>query len=220
MGRGESKIKKGSPGAAGDINSSFDPNAVGFTRFETLKEAIGTRGKPMSVEKAVAGANPYHNNEYSEFSENCQRCVLATEMRMRGYKVVAQPTYEGDTAATTKFVNPNTGRVYKEYFGAFQDAKTILVSDQKDFEQRLKSYGDGARVALSFGWEGAGYGHVLNVVYKKGAIRYVDGQTGEYFKGKQLWGEIKPGTAAITRLDNLKISNRMKEYVEPEGRRK
>ena len=217
MGRG---LSKGTPSGGSGGGGEFNKNQVGLERIGTLKEAIGTKGKPMGETKAVEGANPYYKGGSAEYTENCQRCVVATELRMRGYDVVAKPTYEGDTLPTTAFMNAKTGQVYKRYMGAFQGAKTKKVSGQKDFESQVIEGGSGSRYALSFGWKGSDYGHVINVVNKKGKVRYVDGQTGKYYSGKELWSQIKNGSATITRLDNLKISDRAKKSVEPTGRRK
>ena len=48
---------------------------------QTLRQALGTRGRAMSMEKAASGANPYYDGSYREFSENCQRAVVAYEAR-------------------------------------------------------------------------------------------------------------------------------------------
>ncbi len=52
----------------------------------------------MSVKDAYAGANPYYDDtgSHAEYNMNCQRCVVAYELRRRGYDVVALPTYQGD----------------------------------------------------------------------------------------------------------------------------
>ena len=71
-------------------------NAPNVQGPETLREALGNKGRPMSIEKAVLGANPYYDGSYKEFSENCQRAVVAYEARRRGYDVTAQPTFQGD----------------------------------------------------------------------------------------------------------------------------
>ena len=45
---------------------------------------------------AMLDTNPNYNGDYKEFSENCQRVVVAYEARRRGYDVQAQPTFKGD----------------------------------------------------------------------------------------------------------------------------
>ena len=62
----------------------------------TLKDALGTRGNPKSMASAMLDSNPNYNGDYKEFSQNCQRVVVAYEARRRGYDVEAQPTFKGD----------------------------------------------------------------------------------------------------------------------------
>ena len=60
-----------------------------------LRATIGTKGNSIGIEEAIKGANPFYNTSGAEgdFSQNCQRCVVAYELRRRGYDVVALPTY-------------------------------------------------------------------------------------------------------------------------------
>lgn len=99
-----------------------------------------------------------------EFSENCQRAVVAYEARRRGYKVTAQPTYEGDKL-------PQIVKSNGRWQGAFKGAKTEMVSGknakevQKNIESKMKQYGNGSRAVVGVQWKNGG-GHVFNVERK------------------------------------------------------
>lgn len=210
-----------------ELNPSGEGNArqiwtgnVGFQEYDTVGDAIGRKGRAMSLESAVLGANPYYSPETSEFSENCQRAVIAVEMRRRGYDVTAQPTYPGDKLPETAFINRRTGRVYERFTGAFKGAKSENVRGLADIESKMKGYGDGSRAALAFGWKKGNAGHVINVEYKNGKLHFVDGQVGGKYNPAELMSKVKDGTVTLTRLDNLRISSRMKKSVEKTGRRK
>lgn len=185
---------------------------------DTLKEALGTKGKPMSIYNAVKGANPYYDGSYKEFSENCQRAVIATEARMRGYDVTAQPTFKGDKLPNTAHVNPKTGVKNGFWQGAFKGAKPEKTPTQASVESKMKEYGNGSRGILQVTWKHGG-GHALNVVNNGGKIEYVDGQIGAKYSGKQLFKQIRSNSTQLTRTDNLKFSDRAKKSVEKAGSR-
>jgi len=207
----------GGSGAGGEWSKG-----LGMQNIDTLKEALGSKGRSMSIETAVRGANPYYDptGTYKEFTENCQRAVVAYEARRRGYDVVAQPTFKGDTLPQA---NVN-GKGNDRWQGAFQNAKNEKVggrtADQalKNVESKMQEYGNGSRAVLGVQWKNGG-GHVLNVERKNGKTQYVDAQVGGKYTAKELFSKIKPGSATLVRTDNLKFSDRAKKSVETSGRR-
>ena len=94
MAKGGRGGKRGGGGGGPDNNFSDMPSDYKIPN--TLEEALGKKGKEMSMADAFFDANPYYSDNYAEFSQNCQRCVFAYEMRRRGYDVTALPTYRGD----------------------------------------------------------------------------------------------------------------------------
>ena len=187
---------------------------------ETLREALGTKGRPMSMENAVRGANPYYDGTYKEFSENCQRAVIAYEARRRGYNVTAQPTFEGDKLPEANVGGHGNGR----WQGAFQNAKSESVGGknaqavQNNIENKMKEYGNGSRGIVKVQWNN-GEGHVFNVEHKNGRTYYVDAQIGARYNPAQLFTQVKPQSVRLVRTDNLKFSNRAMKSVEQAGSR-
>ena len=223
-GRGSSSGGGGLPTATpnGSASSSGGKwsNAPNVQSPETLREALGQKGKPMSMVDAVKGANPYYDGTYKEFSENCQRAVVAYEARRRGYNVTAQPTFQGDTLPQSSVNGKGNGR----WQGAFQNAKRESVGAKdaqtvhKNIEAKMKEYGDGSRAIVRIEWKN-GEGHVFNVERKNGKTHYVDAQIGAKYDPSQLFTQVKPQATSIVRTDNLKFSDRMKKSVEPAGSR-
>lgn len=175
-----------------------------------LKAAIGEKsGRPMSIQNAVDGANPFYKSSrgaQGNFEENCQRCVVAYELRRRGYDVVALPTYAGDKL-------PSGGK----WKGAFRQAKTIDVGSrnprtaQANLEAQMKSFGHGARGVVHIP------GHVFNCENVNGKIRYVDAQTGTIYNSNNVFSRLGKNAVAVklTRTDNLRLSDRAKKSVTP-----
>lgn len=103
---------------------AYAPNQLIEQLPTNVTEALGEKGAPRSVDTALKTVNPFYSRAYSEYSENCQRCVVAYEMQRRGYDVEAQPTYQGDK--WPQVINVNGQRMGR-WRGAFRHAKTVNV---------------------------------------------------------------------------------------------
>lgn len=198
-GRG-SNLPSATPGGGGGGGNATFTNAPGGRVYGTAAEALGTKGRPMSGDRAALGANPNYNGDYKEYSENCQRCVQAYEARRRGYDVVAHPTYQGDT------MQYNRG-----YLGGFENPKTIQIKGRtrdatmRNVETEMKNMPNGSRAILRVGWNSTN-GHVINVENVGGKVIYRDAQVGVKYNAKDLFSAVKPGTCQLTRVDNLNFT--------------
>lgn len=174
---------------------------------QELKAAVGKKGKPLDPKEAMAGANPFYNGgAQGNFTENCQRAVVAYELRRRGYDVIALPTYSNDKL-------PAGGR----WQGAFRKAKRINVGStspkrtQANLEAQMKSYGNGARGIVTIP------GHAFNVENINGKIRYIDAQTNTVYNSNNVFSRLgrKSANVSLIRTDNLRVSERAKKSVTP-----
>ena len=202
----------------------WSENALMRKPPETISEALGRRGAPMGANAAAAGANPYWSEEYSEYSDNCQRCVVAYEQRRRGYDVIAQPTYKGDKWPTG---GPNA-----RWRGAFRHAKTDIVGKKtvdgtmQSIRSKMLEYGNGARAVI--GVVGPGHGHVFIVENKNGSLWFMEPQRNTYGDSNRytiqdmqnMLRKVDTSKTNLTRVDNLQTSYRVKEFVEQRKRRK
>lgn len=196
----------GGGGGPSGANMDAQPGVM-----STAEEALGEKGRPMSIYNAVNGANPLHNLG-PEYQENCQRCVIATEARLRGYDVQALPTYNNDTMP-----------MGDSYLSNFVGAKSTFINkttpraNKNAVENEMAGMGSNARATMSFNWSGCESGHVLNVVRKNGRTRYYDGQTGSEVNGTALFNAMSKTRPAITltRVDNLAFSSTVNQAVTP-----
>lgn len=218
-GRGQKfSIPKGGAG--------FDTGGVRQAEPETMKEALGTKGKPMSIGEATVGTNPYYSYSYREYSENCQRCVVAYEMRRRGYDVTAQSTFRGDKLPAIAKIDEKRGIFHAYWRGAFQHAKTENVSAKgvehntkaaeaqviSNIEAKMREYGNGSRAVIQILYRGGG-GHVFNVENDNGRIVYVEAQAGTLKNFNRTMSHVKTDAVNIVRVDNLRPSERIKKSV-------
>ncbi len=196
-------LKTLTPSGGGGGGKQHFSNGLGFENYETGAEALGVQGKTMSMTAAALGANPHYSRDYSEFSENCQRCVVANEARRRGYDVTAQPTYKND--AMTMGENWNK---------AFENPQPKSMTSRRQVETEMASYGDGARAVMTFGWKNSSDGHAISVEYNRGKITYLDPQVGGKYVASTLYNSISKGRQiTLTRVDNLKFSDDVKYAV-------
>jgi len=191
---------------------------VGFQRPDSLKEALGTRGNPKSMADAMLETNPNYSGDYKEFSENCQRVVVAYEARRRGYDVTAQPTYEGDRLNQVAY-NDNKNNISRgRWMGAFKDAKPKDVSSgtesgvMSNIDKQMSNYGEGSRGVVQIFYKGGG-GHVFNVERKNGKTHYIEAQTGKVKDFARTLRNVKTDRVALVRTDNLKFSDRARDFV-------
>lgn len=224
-GRGSQSALTFSIPNGGDDN--FSPYSLSEQLPKTLKDAVGTKGKAHSIAMALKTVNPNFSRLYSEYSENCQRCIVAYELQRRGYDVEAQPTYKGDTWNQSIRI----GNTYMDKWrGAFRHAKTDNVGANsgdkvlKNIAAKMKSFGPGARAVVSINYKGDSHeGHVFNVENVGGRVQYVDAQDGYRYNQasmKNLFAITKTNDTTLTRTDNLRISERSKEFVWQRNRNK
>lgn len=217
-GRGASALV---PGGGGALDWS---GGIGLKVADTLKGALGEKGKPKTMGDAMLSSNPKYNGDYREYSHNCQRVVVAYEARRRGYDVSALPTYEGDTLGRVVYQDNKNGISRGRWMGAFRDAKPVNVSatgknpEQKvmnNIDAQMKNYGEGSRGVVQIFYKGGG-GHVFNVERKNGKTQYIEAQTGRVKNFSETLKNMKTGRVALVRTDNLKFSDRAKNFVTQE----
>lgn len=206
-GRGAgSGIPSAVPGGGGSSGSGRLDQQPGLSK--TLEEALGAKGRPMSTDKAVLGANPFHSLG-REYQENCQRCVIATEARFRGYNVVALPTFDGDKMPfgdnyANNFKNAKVNNI----------GRTTANETKNIIEKQMKEYGDGSRAIIAVQWKGRNAsGHVMNVVQRNGKTHVYDGQTGKQYKLSDVLNVSRTKNTQLVRVDNLEFSNQAREAV-------
>lgn len=211
-GRGSSWNNNNRPSAGGSGSGNFSPYGVGQKIPDQggLKQSIGTKGKPYSIDNSLKNVNPNHSYQYSEYSENCQRCVVAYELRRRGYNVTALPTYEGDTLPQVNAYGNGRWQM------AFKGAKSVKVGStsasktQANLEAKMRSYGSGSRAVVRIP------GHVFNVENVGGKIRYVEAQTGQKYTSNKIFSNMssrQTSNISLIRTDNLRISDRARHLV-------
>lgn len=210
-GKGGRGGKGGGGGGVGPSASwSNGPNPYQIP--DNLKDAIGTRGAPMGMSDAFFDANPYYSDNYAEFSQNCQRCVFAYEMRRRGYDVEALPTYEND-------MMPRGGNWQSAMSGmtTVDVGRSTENATYKAIENQMKNWGEGSRAIIRIKWAGGNSGHVINCEYANGKLNVYDVQSNSRATGEALLRDYLQYTTLsrtqLFRTDNATPTDNMRYMV-------
>jgi hypothetical protein len=130
-------------------------------------------------------------------------------MRRRGYDVEAMPknglyTYEWKS-------------MWKNFSPQHVTAKRKNTAFA-EMTSKIQSWGEGARGSVFVVWDGRSWGHFFSVEVINGEVVFVDGQNGksgqavaDYFK------IVKPSSILYGRVDNLDLSDKIKEAVKVRG---
>ena len=167
------------------------------------------RGSPDWA-KEIRLTNPI-NKRYGH-TPNCQRCVVAHEVRMRGYDVIARPSWGQN----------DTTRIEKKWINAFaspSDFVKCIGKTSKDViksaEELMRSFGEGSRAIIVFKWDKSlvksDGGHVIVAQCKeKGIVVFGDPQSGKIAAARELYlADFNEGILLI-RVDNLSLTNEVK----------
>jgi len=163
----------------------------------------------MNIQDALKGANPDYQRWVfgkNPYNTNCQRCVVAYELRRRGRDVKAKP-------------NPGDARYPYEIF-TDKDGNDIAFSPgytETEIKKFTETAPNGARHCIYTKWDdGSGDSHVFISENENGKTIYADPQNGSddvswYFANG------KKNSFRYFRMDDKQIKddeNLINEFVE------
>lgn len=171
----------------------------------------------MATEKSLTAVNPHFAEGY-KWQDNCQRCVVAWELRQRGYDVTARPFAAHDDIG-------NSGVACWEFdHNAWSNDSELVAlgKGKKKFKQAVsdafEEWGDGARAVVRVKWDRrhGGGGHFFSarregdkIVYEDpqaGTVRDIDTTLDNCSSGRgQLW---------MMRVDDRSLTEFVSEAVE------
>ena len=160
----------------------------------------------ISTEDAVKSANPrYEHLPYSSmelpYSSNCANCVVAAEMRFRGYDVIARAKKENRKLA-------------QEPFSAWENPQVSTLTGGKDELDAfiLQQLPESGRVQIAVRYHESIFAKRPNhtfIAYKKeGKVVYADPQNGAIIKNIEDACMKQAAEIKYCRIDNLDISDR------------
>lgn len=171
----------------------------------------------MKAEKSLAAVNPHFSEGY-KWQNNCQRCVVAWELRQRGYDVTAMPF-----AAHDGIGYDGTACWQLDGTDWFNDSELRLltgtkVAFEKSVKEEFDKWGDGSRAIVRVGWDsnhGDG-GHLFSARREGDKIVYEDPQVGSVLDIVETLKSCSTiyGDTWIMRVDDRELTDLVGEAVE------
>lgn len=210
-----------------------------------VEQALGVRqGRPMAFDEANAlrgnanyvpeyvegKRNPSYKPDNRKYHVNCQSCVVANELRRRGYDVTAMPNlcvkgnvpYELSLKTEWAWIDPDTQAMPKKRtIGNTADSRGRIVakSYKETMHDLMDAMNDPGRYHVSFAWKGRDDGHIITFERRPdGKIKWYDPQSGKCdFFDKYYYGRIRVSRGIkVLRVDNLMINaDIIGKVVEP-----
>ncbi len=186
---------------------------------------------PPQIEMSFEAANNHAVNPiYTKLStknaeligktQNCQTCVVAYEMRRRGFNVEASLWKKTDQGSFKGFIAKHPGQAFV-LPGAKYDPKygwgpraTVAQTINDVIEKKLSP----GRYHIHWEWSKTPDAHVITFeIDKKGMIQFYDPQSGVRYSPEEFYnkynGSIKENSIHYYRVDDLPFDTRVADIV-------
>lgn len=205
-----------------NIQNRWDERSVRNFNQKKIEENLQIRrGVTMTFEEANELKGNVNYDKGKEYSVNCQSCVVANELRRRGYDVTAMPNlqkagnipYELSKKTNWVWIDPKTMTmpVKEKAGGPYDVTKTGAIKSKnlsalnKELSELVK---DPGRYHIDFAWKGSNTGHIITLErFEDGKLVFYDPQNGKIINWSNLSKKIKLQYGVnILRVDNLLVN--------------
>ena len=205
-----------------DIQKRWEDRFVRNFNQAKIEQKIGVKkGKEMTFEEANELRGNINYGKASAYSVNCQSCVVANELRRRGYNVTALPNlqktgnipYELSMRTNWAWIDPKTMVMpKKQTAGGIYDITRSGALKSKSIKELTKELvelvKEPGRYHIDFAWKGKNSGHIITLEkLHNGKIIIYDPQTGKMKNWRELSKEISLRYGVnVLRVDNLLVN--------------
>lgn len=182
----------------------------------------GTKGEEMTFEDAneLKGNENFLDGGY-EYKVNCQSCVVANELRRRGFDVSANPNFRKEGSITRKLsYQTNMAWITQETklmplkskaggFGKLPNSSEYKTKTLRQLEIELDDLTkEQGRYHIDFVWKGGRSGHIITLErLENNKLRFYDPQSGKII----MWSDLKQRIGLshgvnVLRVDNLLVN--------------
>lgn len=171
------------------------------------------REPPKEIKDCLKNLNPYYTTHACAYTENCQRCVVAYEVRRRGYCASAKP-YLGGRTDLLPYMDVHNGwpAVFREQIITNCSAPTPQkVQENIKFQMHL--YGNHSRAIVKVNWPRRAKGHLFMTENIDDAIYFVDPQTGDD-DARWYFQYVDTNCVVIMRTDCARLTGLARQCYE------
>ena len=181
--------------------TDFSPQQI--ENFADITKATGyDRGEPMTFEDADNGkANVYKDGD------NCTACVLAHELRLRGYDITALPFNDKTFAA----LSDDTRLAWLTAKGNTPEFTSQIGGAEKDIIAKIEKQTQVIGSRYHLGWDmSEDLGHIITVERTKKGLVFYDPQQDNFFSlGEIISGMLEGSKLQLLRVDKLLINPKL-----------
>lgn len=205
-----------------DIQKRWEERFARNFNQTKIEQKIGIkRGEEMTFEEANELRGNINFGKGNEYVVNCQSCVVANELRRRGYDVTALPNlekkgnipHELSYRTNWAWIDPKTMVMpVKKTAGGIYDVTRTGALKSKSIKELTKELvelvKEPGRYHIDFSWKGRNSGHIITLEKSlDGKIVIYDPQTGKI----KNWGELSKEISLkygvnVLRVDNLLVN--------------
>ena len=166
------------------------------------------RGLPMSHDQANQLRGNPHYKKAEGYQVNCQTCVVAYELRLRGFDVSALPNTAGSAleklAGETYAAWQGLKRADIPIFGrSYIGANNKLKRERLNWKKVNAAMSEPGRYHIGWRWKRKWDGHIITIErFPDGTFRSYDPQTGEIGVLRKYSRDIA-GSVTVYRVDTL-----------------
>lgn len=205
-----------------DIQKRWEDRFVRNFNQTKIEQKIGIKkGNEMTFEEANELRGNINFGNSHEYGVNCQSCVVANELRRRGYNVTALPNlqkagnipYELSGKTNWAWIDPETMTtpVKKKAGGVYDVTRTGALKSKnisaltKEIIELAKEPG---RYHIDFSWKSGNSGHIITLEkLVNGKIVLYDPQNGKIVNWADISKRIKLQYGVnVLRVDNLLVN--------------
>lgn len=185
--------------AAGNVPDDF---------IKDFKQIKGTH----SYDEDLALVNPNYFTGSEEWTMNCQRCVVAYELRRRGYDVEALPSTI--LTGSDPLISGNLKTGWPSIYQNPNFISCASTTSEKTIEkicEQMRIFGNGARALVSIKWKGTkDMGHIFIAEQRGYKTIFIDPQSNN-INTEQHFQKAENRKTLLLRIDNIKFTNKIKK---------
>lgn len=195
-------------GYADNLELAKDMKRLDNARNKVIAQT--KQGKPMNFRQADGGAPNPNYKKGGGYAKNCQTCVVAYELRRRGFNVEALSNYKGSMSEVLSYntslawVDRNSGKPPAYIIPGKRTVKQAFEYLKTDLEKEH-------RYTIEFSWKNKTFGHIIHLWKNKDNILSLyDPQNGINTRGNddvmRYLEKVRPSTIKLLDVQNCDIN--------------
>ena len=158
---------------------------------------------PETIEQCLEKINPNFSTRMGSWTNNCQRCAAAYELRRRGINITAQPILSAfDDLAVFPFSVWNSPHI-----------RSCSGDGKSEIEAKMAEWGDGARAEITVFWKGGNDGHAFIAEQVNGKTVFLDPQNNKV-DCSDYFNQVEIGETQFARIDNLELNDKISRVAQ------